>query len=85
MKLAQRISVVFEYCTGSTFTCHKTKPNQTKQKRIYLIYMYKTDFTLNDVLRMICHKTKSGLIERELFLLFVVGRSDLVEYNYQPD
>ena len=42
--------------------CYKTKPNQTKPNRIYLIYMYKEDLALNNLQWLICHKTKPNQI-----------------------
>ena len=44
----------------------KTRPNH-----IYLIYMYKEDLTLNNLQRLICHKTKPNK-NLNLTLLFVI-------------
>ena len=36
--------------------------NQTKSNPIYLIYMYKVDFALNNLQWLTCHKTKPNQI-----------------------
>ena len=39
------------------------QPNQTKPNHIYLIYMYKEDLALNNLQRLICHKTQTKLTD----------------------
>ena len=50
---------------------------------IYLIYMYKEDFALNNLQCLICHKTKPSLTVNTLLLLVLQCLDPFGQKNYQ--
>ena len=53
--------------------------NTTKPSPIYLMYLYK-EFTLNNVQRLICHKTQTVKI---IYIYIYIYEDDLVLNNQQ--